>query len=280
MEPDAVPPDNGVGGAARPTVSVVIPARNEAANLTRLLAAIPADVAEVLLVDGRSRDGTVAQARRLRPDIRIVEQTGSGKGNAMACGFERCRGDVIVMLDADCSTDPARIPALVEALAAGADVAKGSRFVGCGGSGDITRSRRHGNRALNGLLNRLYGTRYTDLCYGFGAFWAAYLPVLGLDAGPRADPLVKRWGDGFEVEVLINIRIARAGLRITEVPSVERARTQRVSSLHALSDGVRVLRVVAGEFRRAPGEVEPVSEPVTALVPPGAPARLSAESAG
>lgn len=279
MDPDAVPPDNGVGGAAGPTISVVIPARNEAANLSRLLAAIPAEVDEVLLVDGRSSDETVAQARRLRPDIRIVEQTGSGKGNAMACGFERCRGDVIVLLDAGCSADPAEIPALLEALAAGADVAKGSRFLGGGGRGDITRSRRNGNRILNGLVNRLYGTRYTDLCHGFGAFRAAHLPVLGLDAGPRADPLVKRWGDGFEIEILINVRIARAGLRITEVPSAGRARVHRVSGLHALSDGVRVLRLVSGEFRRArPGD----AEPVPALVPPGAGAhaRISAEPAG
>ena len=283
MEPDAVPPDNHAGTAAGPTVSVVIPALNEAANLARVFAAIPDDVYEVLLVDGRSIDDTVAEARRLRPDVRIVEQTGSGKGNALACGFEQCRGDIIVMIDADCSTDPAEIPAFVGALTAGADFAKGSRFVVGGGSSDITRSRRQGNRVLNGLVNLLYGTRYTDLCYGYNAFWAAHLPVLGLDAGPRTDPLVKRWGDGFEIETLINIRIARAGLRITEVPSFERERLHGVSNLNAVSDGLRVLRIVVSEFRRPHlgDEVWQILEPVPVLAPPGAvpSARLSVESA-
>lgn len=240
----------GVDPAGSPTVSVVIPTLNERSNLAFVFAALPAGLLEVVLVDGRSTDGTVEEARRLMPDIRVVHQTGKGKGNALACGFHACRGDIIVMIDADCSTDPGEIPAFVAALVEGADFAKGSRFVPGGGSDDITRLRREGNRALNGLVNVLFRTKYTDLCYGYNALWAKYLPVLDLDPTPRPDPMKMLWGDGFEIETLINVRVARAELRITEVPSFEAARQFGVSNLNAVSDGLRVLRTVYTEFRR------------------------------
>src|SRR5438034_548901 len=134
---------------APPRISDVIPTLNEARNLPHVLANLPADIYEVILVDGHSTDGTVEVAQALMPDIRVLRQTRRGKGNALACGFAACRGDIIVMIDADGSTDPREIPAFVAALLAGADYAKGSRFVDGGGSTDITRIRRAGNLGLN-----------------------------------------------------------------------------------------------------------------------------------
>jgi glycosyltransferase involved in cell wall biosynthesis len=230
-------------------VSLVIPALNEARNLPHVFAELPPDLYEVVLVDGGSSDDTVAVARSLRPDVRIVSQNRRGKGNALACGFAACRGDVIVMLDADGSTSPAEIPRFVAALVAGADFAKGSRFAAGGGSSDITRLRRVGNRILSGVVNALYGTCYSDLCYGYNAFWSGCLPLLGLSPGRSPDDRQgrQRWGDGFEVETLINVRIAKAGLRVTEVASFERSRLHGVSNLNAVSDGLRVLRTIAIE---------------------------------
>ena len=95
-----------------PSVSVVIPALNEARNIPHVFAQIPADVYEVVLVDGFSVDDTVAIARELRPDVRVVAQTRQGKGNALACGFAAATGDIIAMVDADGSADPARSPGL------------------------------------------------------------------------------------------------------------------------------------------------------------------------
>lgn len=250
----------GSTGGHHPTISVVIPTLNEVHNLAHVFAALPQDVDEVVLVDGRSTDGTVEEALRLRPDIVVVAQTGRGKGNALACGFHACHGDIIVMIDADCSTDPGEIPSFVGALIAGADFAKGSRFVTGGGSSDITRLRRHGNKLLNGLVNTFYGTRYSDLCYGYNAFWAKYLPILDLDPGPRAVPDKMQWGDGFEIETLINIRVAKARLRITEVPSFESERVHGVSNLNAVTDGLRVLRMVISEYSR-PGVELPAAAP-------------------
>ena len=94
-------------------VSVVIPARNEAPNLPHVIEALPAGLYEVIVVDGHSDDDTIEVARRLRPDVKIVQQTRRGKGNALACGFAELTGDVVVMLDADGSADPREIPAFV-----------------------------------------------------------------------------------------------------------------------------------------------------------------------
>ena len=130
------------------------------------------------------------------------------------------------MVDADGSADPAEIPRFVSALLDGADFAKGTRFAEGGGSSDITRFRRLGNRMLSGLVNTLCHTKYSDLCYGFNAFWRRHVPVLGLDAESTAPAgsNMRLWGDGFEVETLINIRVARAGLVVKEVASYEHSR--------------------------------------------------------
>jgi glycosyltransferase involved in cell wall biosynthesis len=232
---------------ATPRVSVVIPALNEARNLPHVFGKLPQDIFEVILVDGDSVDDTVAVARALRPDVRVVRQSRRGKGNALACGFAACRGDIIVMIDADGSTDPAEIPAFVAALRSGADFAKGTRFADGGGSADITPLRRLGNRALNGLVNMLYGTRYTDLCYGYNAFWRHCLEALELHSGAEDQDAGMQWGDGFEIETIINTRVARAGLTVAEVASFEQLRIHGESNLNATRDGLRVLRSILHE---------------------------------
>ena len=93
----------------QPTISIVVPARNEARNLLLVLPELP-PVYEVILVDGHSTDGTAEAALSVMPEIRIIQQTRKGKGNALACGFEAATGDIIVMFDADGSADPAELP--------------------------------------------------------------------------------------------------------------------------------------------------------------------------
>lgn len=239
--------------AISPRVSVVVPALNEAENLPHVFATLPRWVDEVVLVDGNSTDDTVAVARRLRPGLRVVQQRGKGKGDALAAGFAACTGDIIVMIDADGSTDGREIIRFVGALVAGADYAKGSRFATGGGSDDITFTRRLGNFVLSTLVNRLFGTRYTDLCYGYNAFWARHLDALGLDC------------DGFEVETLMNIRAAKAGLRIHEVPSHERNRIFGTSNLRAVRDGWRVLKTIVRERRTPALPVEPTQSATPAV---------------
>jgi glycosyltransferase involved in cell wall biosynthesis len=246
LRPHSLPHSPTVTRIGSPRVSVVVPTFNEAKNLPIVLSRLPADVHEVIVVDGHSIDGTVEVARSLRPDVRIVLQNRKGKGNAMACGFAHATGDVIVMLDADGSAAPEEIPLFVGALTEGADFAKGTRFATGGGSSDITRVRAWGNRWLNRAANLLFGTRYTDLCYGYNAFWRHCLESLELDPryGHDGDRL---WGDGFEIETIINSRMAKAGMRITEVPSFEHCRVHGDSHLNTWRDGGRVLRALVVE---------------------------------
>lgn len=223
----------------RPRVTAVIPAMNEAENLPHVFKRLPDIIDEVILVDGHSKDDTVAVARELRPDIRIVTQTHRGKGNALACGFAVATGDIIVMLDADGSTDPAEIPMFVAELVDGADFVKGSRYMLGGASEDLTPLRRAGNTFLTGTVNTLFNVDYTDLCYGYMAFWRRCLPQLNVDCS------------GFEVETLLTLRAARASLKVAEVPSVERDRIHGESNLRPVRDGMRVMRTIMRErFKR------------------------------
>ena len=237
---------------AVPRVSVVVPTYNEARNLPHVFSSLPAGLHEVIVVDGHSIDDTIEVARALRPDVRIVRQNRRGKGNAMACGFAAVTGDIVVMLDADGSADGQEIERFVAALTAGADFAKGTRFARDGGSSDITRTRAWGNRWLNRAANVLFGTRYTDLCYGYNAFWTHCLPSLELDPGTEHGD-VRLWGDGFEIETIINTRMAKAGMQITEVPSYEHPRLHGTSNLNTWRDGFRVLWALLVERRNGRG---------------------------
>jgi glycosyltransferase involved in cell wall biosynthesis len=229
----------------RPRVSVVIPALNEEKNLPHVASVMPTDIDEVVFVNGNSIDNTAEVARQLWPDGVHVTQTRKGKGNALACGFEAATGDIIVMIDADGSTDPMEIPRYVGALISGADFAKGSRFIQGGGSADITKFRRLGNWGLNAMVNVLFSTKYTDLCYGYNAFWRQALDVMRL---PATDHPAPQWGDGFEIETMINVRVAASRLKIAEVCSYEARRIHGVSNLNAVKDGIRVLRTIRREF--------------------------------
>jgi glycosyltransferase involved in cell wall biosynthesis len=214
------------------TVSLVIPVRNEARNIAWVLEQIADDVHEIILVDGESTDATLTTALRYRPDIRVVPQEGTGKGSALRTGFLAATGDVIVMMDADGSMSPQEIRHYVHFLANGYDFVKGSRFMGGGGSLDITPFRRLGNRFLLGVFNTLYAADLTDLCYGFCAFHRRYLDHLALTA------------TGFEIEAEMTVRAVQAGLRIAEVPSLEMPRRAGNSNLRAIRDGWRVLNTV------------------------------------
>jgi glycosyltransferase involved in cell wall biosynthesis len=222
-------------GIHEPSVSVVIPTLNEARNLGHVLERIPDWVTELIIVDGLSEDDTVEVALAFRQDARVLEVTQRGKGHALRAGFEAATGDIVVALDGDGSMDPGELPAFVGALIAGADVALGSRFAVGGGTKDMELHRRLGNHVLRGVVDAAFGARYTDLCYGYMAFWRDVLPAL--DA-PH---------EGFEVETLVHIRARQKRLLVAEVPSFESRRMSGVSNLRTFHDGAVVLKTILRE---------------------------------
>jgi glycosyltransferase involved in cell wall biosynthesis len=219
-------------------VTALICTRNEARNLVHVLPLIPDFVDEVLMIDGDSTDDTVAIARRLRPGIRILKQPGTGKGWALRYGVEQASGDIIVTLDADGETDPQELPRFVDTLCAGADFIKGSRFKN-GWSGKPLH-RILGNWVIATTCNILFGTRFTDVCCGYNAFWR-YIPEE-----------VDLWAaDGWNYEPLLVGRLLRAGRDVRELDYSYGGRLSGDSKLSDWRQGLRATWVLVCErFRR------------------------------
>ena len=221
-----------------PNITVLICALNEASNLPSVLPRIPEWVDEVLLVDGHSTDRTVEIARELFPKVSILYQPGTGKGNALKYGFKHAQGDIIVTLDADGATDPEEIRKFIEPLLNGYDFAKGTRFLNRH-SLKMPLHRRFGNRVLATTANILYGTKYTDICSGYNAFWKESLGRVNL------------LSNGFEMEQEMNVKIKKAGLRVIEVPcSNNRGRITGGSKVAIWRQGLKdLLTIIRERFR-------------------------------
>lgn len=218
----------------RPPVSVIIPTLNEAENLPLVIPYLPMDwIDEVILVDGRSTDNTIEIARQLLPSIKIVEENIRGKGAALRAGYRAAQGDILVVIDADGSNDPRELPRYVEALLQGADFVKGSRFAPGGGTTDMPRFRKLGNGAFVLMTNLLFGVSFTDLCYGYHAFWRYCLDSINLENV-----------NGFEIDTSLYLDAVLSRLRILEVPSFEGYRFHGVGQLQTIPDGTRVLTTI------------------------------------
>ncbi|WP_291166009.1 glycosyltransferase family 2 protein [Hyphomicrobium sp.] len=222
-----------------PKVSVVMPTLNEANNLPIVFAKMPAWIHEIIIVDGRSTDNTREVALSLHHAVRILEEPKKGKGAALRAGFGAATGDIIVSIDADGSMSADELILFVAALMSGADFVKGSRFIQGGGTEDMSIFRMLGNWALTHIVRVLYGSGFSDLCYGYNAFWKKHLPLLNIAC------------DGFEIETALNLSALRSGVKIVEIPSFEKNRVHGQSNLNAFTDGFRVLWTIMKEmFRR------------------------------
>jgi glycosyltransferase involved in cell wall biosynthesis len=256
-----------------PILTAVVPTLNEAKNVVPVLRGLPPCVAEIIVVDGRSDDGTPEVSLGADPRVRVVMERRRGKGAAMLAGFAAARGDAIVCLDADGSMDPSEVTMYHALLAQGYDLVKGSREAVGGGSTDFSPLRRAGNASLTRLANVMHRIRWSDMCYGYFAFWRDVLPDLGMERaslttralaselgsegafGKRSGGL--SYGDGFEIETALFLRAARARLSIAEIPSRELPRTNGESNLRTFRDGLRVLNAIGRERVRSSAPVLP-----------------------
>jgi len=218
---------------------VIIPALNEEESIGHVLR----DLTEVLpetsfiVVDGNSTDRTTEVAKVLGAEV--VLQQGKGKGAALreALALD-LKADNIIIMDADRSMRPQEIPRMVGALASGADIVKGSRFLPGGSSEDLSLMRRFGARMFVWLVNLMWSADYSDLCYGFLAFKA--------EAAKRLCPHLR--SSNFEIETEICIKAAKLGLTVAEVPSKELKRHYGRSRLFLLRDGFLILKTILREF--------------------------------
>lgn len=208
----------------KPKISVIVCTLNEADNLPHVLPKIPDWIDEVILVDGHSTDSTVEVTQKLRPDIKVLYQPGKGKGDALKYGVRQASGDIIVTLDADGETPPEDIYRFIEPLLNSHDFAKGSRL----SRGKPTRMPRYrwfGNKILALTFNVLYGSRYTDICSGYNAFWKhAFLKI----------PLSY---DTFQMEQQLLARAYKLGFRIKEVAYDTEGRIGGASKTSGIKQG-------------------------------------------
>lgn len=216
-----------------PYISIVIPTLNEERNMAKLIRGIKPVIKdyrhEIIIVDGHSKDNTVKIARKM--GARIVYDS-KGKGSALIKGLRAARGKIVISMDADLSNRPNELRLLIAGIEAGYEVCMGSRFLTGGGSDDMPFHRKAGNRFFVGLVNVLYGSRYTDMCYGYRSF------ARGVSRRLNLSEL------GFGIEAEISIKAQRMRLRVLEVPSYEKLRASGEGKLRSISDGLIILRAV------------------------------------
>ena len=218
-----------------PKVEMIIPTINEEKTINLVIDKALKFVGSILVIDGGSTDNTVETAKEM--GAKIVHQNSRGKGLALREAFEHVDGEIVVLLDGDGSMSPEEIPLFVKQIDAGADVVKGSRFMVEGGSEDISRIRKFGNAFFLFLVNMIYGTNFSDLCYGF--------IVLRKDAVKKLACTLRSKGFNIETEILIKSK--KLGLKIVEVPSFESQRLFGRSRLKALRDGFSILCTIVRE---------------------------------
>jgi glycosyltransferase involved in cell wall biosynthesis len=220
-------------------VGIVIPAMNEEKNIAIVLRRLnDLGYDNILVIDGQSKDNTIKVAEKY--GAKVVFQNHQGKGNAIRQVLSNRYFDVdaIVLMDADCSMDPEEIPGFIKALNSGVDVVKGSRFLRGGRTLDMEAMRRFGNSIMTIIVNLIWSSNYTDLCYGYFAF--------NKHAIEKLSPVLK--SDGFEIETEIFIKALDLGLVVREIPSIEYERKHGISNLHTFRDGYRILKTIFQQF--------------------------------
>jgi len=234
------------------TCTLIVPTKNEANNLGRLLPLIPEFIDEIIVVDANSKDNTSEIVKNSNKAIKLVNQQSKGKGGALAKGLSISRGDFTFMIDADGSMDPDELVLFAKELSSGCSIVKGSRFLESAGSDDITKFRQFGNNFLTKLANLLYKVRWTDLAYGYAGFSRnaiETLNLINLDNKIPSNFSTRKmaYGQGFEIETLIFCRAVRRGLQVKEIPSWERERWEGDSNLKSIPDGIRALTALLVE---------------------------------
>lgn len=216
-------------------VSLIIPTKNEAGAVGRVIIKVPKKlVNEIIVVDGHSIDNTAIEVKdALRPGIdKFLVQRDEGFGRAVLEGFDIAGGDVVIIMNGDGSHDPKDIPTLIKNVREGQEYVLASRYAPGGRSEDDTIITYIGNKFFTWLTNVVHGTHVFDSLYFFTAITRS-----GLDKLQLSSP-------GFELCVEMLIKAHRAGLKFAEVPVVERARFAGRTKVNAFLVGLKILKMI------------------------------------
>jgi len=211
-------------------ISIIIPTKNEAEGIFSVLKSVQKYVDEIIVVDGHSNDGTAKIVKEF--GAKFFLDQGLGKGQAIRLGIKKAAGDIIIIFDADGSPNPKDIPLLVKVLTKeGADLVITSRRTG--GSFDFNLNlngmvRTAGADFMAYLINKRFGTNFSDVLYNFRAFKVDAVKSLKLKA------------DGFDIEQEMLVEALKRKLKVIEIPSREERRKWGVSKLSTF-EGIDLL---------------------------------------
>jgi glycosyltransferase involved in cell wall biosynthesis len=211
------------------TISVVIPAKNEAASIGQVVSAISNTLSatEIIVVDDGSTDETATIAEKLGAKV-VRHPYPIGNGAAIKTGAQQASGDIIVFMDGDGQHDPNDIPRLIEKLEQGYDMAVGSR----GKESQASLGRSIANGLYNRLASYMANQQILDLTSGFRAVYA-----------DKFQEFIYLLPNGFSYPTTITMAFFRAGYTVAYVPITAHKR-QGKSHLRPLSDGVRFLLII------------------------------------
>ncbi|MBI2042723.1 MAG: glycosyltransferase family 2 protein [Candidatus Nealsonbacteria bacterium] len=210
-----------------PKVSVVIPTLNEVSTIKMVLDSLPKDIVdEVLVVDGRSTDGTVELVKSL--GYPVYTEEGNGFGAAFATGAKKATGDIVVFINSDYSHDAADIPKFLKKIEEGYDMVMASRYMKGGGSEEDTFVHYIGNRVITFVANLVHGAHFSDILYFY------------LAAKKEVFDRVETTAEGFEYCIELPIKAHKAGFKITQVPSLERKRAGGKAKVSAFKHGSKI----------------------------------------
>lgn len=216
-------------------VSLIIPAKNEVKSIGQTIKEVPEGfVDEIIVADGHSTDGTPDLVKRL--GYRVIEQAGQGFGAAILSGIKQSTGDILIIMDADGSQNPADIPRLLEKIKEGYDIGWGSRFLPGGGSADNTLLRSFGNWFFTLLTKTLRGVSVHDILYLFAAFKREIFDKIKLES------------PGFELCIELPLRAHKAGFKFGEVACFERKRFADKTKVNDLMDGWKILLAILKKY--------------------------------
>jgi glycosyltransferase (TIGR04182 family) len=210
-------------------VCALVPTRNEAKTVGEVIDGLyDVGIGHVLVVDGHSTDDTKEIAQE--HDAEVIEQTGSGKGQAVRQGVDHIDHEYVLLLDGDGTNPPEQAPRLLDPLVDGrADHVIGDRTADME-PGAMSRLNRVGNKIINAGFRRVHGEDYGDILSGYRAFTADSFDRMFLSA------------EGFGIETEMAVECVRQDIPVEVVPTTYRARPEgSETNLHPISDGGRII---------------------------------------